>query len=153
MTKYSPQFKHNILMQYQPRAYKKGFKSLAIQHKIQGGAQTIKNWYDRWNGTVASLERRISSGRPTLLNTRQVKQYIGTPIRKKNQLHKKINYETIHQQIKTKISKSISLRTIQRYGKERLQITKRRTKKVMLQECKHIYNNKRQYSNSFQHHN
>jgi transposase len=89
------------------------------QFKIQGGAQTIKNWHDRWDGTINSLERKPTTGRPTILNTRQVKQYITKPIIKKNKQHQSIHYRTLLETIKSKINKSISLRSVQRYGRER----------------------------------
>lgn len=146
MVKYSPFFKHNILTQYSPNQPHNGFHSLAVRFQIRGGPSTVKRWYDRWDGTAKSLERRATSGRPRLLTSRQVQQYIGAPIKKKNQLHQRIDYASIHQQIKPKINKSISLRTIRRYGKERLGIKKKRTKAVMSRECTFIHTNKTQNS-------
>ncbi len=138
MGKYSPLFKHNILIQYTPNQRGNGFDSLASHYKIQGGGRTIKNWYDRWNGIVTSLEHRHGAGRPALLNTKQIKQHIGTPIRAKNRKHIKIHYPTIQKTIQSKLNKSISIRSIRRYGKE--QGTKiKRTKKVTNKERKYTY--------------
>lgn len=142
MGKYSPNFKQNILTQYAPNQHQNGFHSLATRYKIPGGASTIKRWYDRWNGSIESLNRKASSGRKPILNTQQIKQYIGNIVKKKNQNHQHINYYTIQQQIKQKTNKSISLRTVQRYGKEKLGIKKRRTKKYMNRECKCTYINR-----------
>ena len=142
MVKYSPNFKHNILTLYQPNVYNKGFKSLSTQFKIQGGAQTIKNWYDRWDGTEQSLNRHPTTGRKPILNTTQIRQFIKTPIRKKNQTHKPIHYQTIYQNLKKTINKQISLRTVQRYGKETFGIKQRTTKKCMSRECKYMQTKK-----------
>lgn len=141
MVKYSLTFKHNILTLYQPHSHTNGFQSLASQFNIKGGKRTIKYWYDHWDGTVQSLERRPTSGRPALLNTRQVKQYITTPIIENNKQHQPIHYTTLHQTLKSKINKSISLRSVQRYGKERAGVKKKRTKKYMNGESKYIQTN------------
>jgi hypothetical protein len=53
--------------------------------------------YTRWNGNVESLKHRHGAGRPSLLNTQQIKQYILTPIKKKNKQHKAVHYTTLHQ--------------------------------------------------------
>jgi transposase len=139
MVKYSSSFKHNILCQYQPKQYGKGFESLARLHNVKGGRQTIQNWYQRWDGTINSLEHKQGAGRPTLLSSAQQKQYVLTPIRKKNTQHQGVNYRMIHENIKSKINKNISLRTIKRYGKEKLNIKKKKTKKYVKHECKFIY--------------
>lgn len=139
MGKYSPIFKHNILTQYASQQHKKGFHSLASQYKIQGGASTIKRCYDKWNGTIKSLERRIGSGRKSLLNEQQVKQYISnTNSKEKSNTHTKIHYPTIQKSIQSKLNKTSSLRTIQRYGQQQ-RIKIKRTKKVMKQERKYKY--------------
>jgi hypothetical protein len=136
MGKYSPLFKHNILLQYTPNQRHNGFDTLARRFNITGGGSTIKYWYDRWDGTPNSLEHQRGAGRSTLLNTQEMNQYILKPIKTKNKHHRPVHYTEIHQMIKTKITKPISLSTIQRYGKEKLGIKKKRTKKCMKRECK-----------------
>ncbi len=135
MVKYSSDLKHLILQQYSPNQHGFGFHSLASRYKIQGGAQTIKNWYDHWDGTVNSLERRVGSGRTTLMNSREMKKHITTPIRQKNKKHQAIHYTELHQNVKSKFTKQIALRTIQHYGKKRLGIKSKRTKKYSTLEC------------------
>jgi hypothetical protein len=83
MGKYSPVFKHNILTQYTPHQRGNGFKSLAIRFNIIGGQSTLKRWYDRWDGTVHSLERTNGSGRTTIMNKIDMNKYISTPIKQK----------------------------------------------------------------------
>jgi hypothetical protein len=135
MVKYSSDLKQLILQQYSPNRHGFGFHSLATRYKIKGGAQIIKNWYDRWDGTINSLERRAGSGCTTLMNSREMKQYIATPIRQKNKKHQAIHYSTLYQKVKTKFKKQIALRTIQHYGKKRLGVKSKRTKKHSTLEC------------------
>jgi transposase len=139
MVKYSSNFQHHILSQYQSNQRDKGFHSLARLYNIKGGRHTVKNWYKRWNGTINSLQHKRGAGRPTLLNSTQLKQHILTPIKEKNKNHQGVNYRFIHQNLKLKINKNISLRTIQRYGKEKLNIKNKRTQKHVKQECKSTY--------------
>lgn len=138
MGKYSPLFKHNILTQYIPHQRKNGFDSLAHRFNINSGGKTIKRWYDRWNGTVASLERSVGSGRTTIMKSNDMKKYITTPIRRKNKKNEAVHYSTLQSAIRSKYSNSISSRSIRRYGKERLGIRKKKTKKCTTLECKQI---------------
>ena len=49
--------KQEILQEYQPGVRGKGFKALAKQYKIKSGHKTIRNWYQKWDGTKESLEK------------------------------------------------------------------------------------------------
>lgn len=138
MGKYSPHLKHFILTLYSPKQRGHGFKSLAARFDIKGGGATVKRWYDRWNGTLASFHHRRGAGRPTILSRPQIKQHILAPIRKKNRKFISNNYIDIRNSIEQKTGTSISLRSIQRYGKHKEAIKKKRTKKKTTLECKLI---------------
>jgi hypothetical protein len=139
MTNYPPQVKHRILTQYQPHCRGKGFKALAQQHGIQGGGRTIKYWYDRWDGTVASLERQpAGAGRPRILSSEEIKQHIGAQVKKKNRLPEPAHYTQLIYSVKEKTGKQVSLRTIQRYGKEEESIRDNRAIKRTREERKHM---------------
>lgn len=136
--KLSPtQLKQFILTKYRPNCRGKGFHALAQQYGIKGGGQTIKNWYDRWDGTAASLEHKRGAGRPTILSSEEVKQYITTPIKKKNRKSEPVHYTDLLRPLQEKTGKKVSLRTIQRYGKENEGINSRNTKKRTAHERKY----------------
>lgn len=54
MTKYTPNFKHNILMEYRRGDRGASFSILARCHKIKGGKKSIQYWYSQWKGTPSS---------------------------------------------------------------------------------------------------
>jgi hypothetical protein len=132
----TPNQKHNILTLYSSDTNTHTMESLAHQYNIKGGKQQIWKWYRQWNGTPQSLERKRGSGRPTILTPQQVNDYIRTPIRNKNRSSKPIHYTQLHTSIKQKTGRQISLRTVQNYGKEKLGVKQKRTKKRTAQERK-----------------
>ena len=73
--------KHNILTIYSSTDNTYSFESLAHQYNIKGGKNVIWRWYQKWDGTPQSLGRKKGSGRPTVLTSQQVNDYIRTPIR------------------------------------------------------------------------
>jgi hypothetical protein len=138
MSCYPTHLKHRILTQYQPNCRGNGFKALAHNYGIKGGGRTIKYWYDRWDGTLESLEPKPSTGRPNILSSTEIKQYIGTPIKRKNRRSEPVHYTELIDTIGEKTGKRVSLRTIQRYGREKEGIKEKRTKKRTIQERKCI---------------
>ncbi len=92
MVTYSSQLKHNILLQYCPGNRAHSFSSLVSRYNIRGGKSLIRKWFNRWNGTSSSLNRRGGAGRKVKLNSKQVNLYITKPIRRANQKHVAIHY-------------------------------------------------------------
>ncbi len=137
MGKYPSSFKQYILQQYTPYQYGNGFKSLANRYNIAGGGRTVKNWYDRWDNTEISLKRKQGSGRTTILNERKIKTHVLNKIKNKNKEIKTIHYSDLKKSIEKKTNKSISLRTIQRYGKDRMGIKNVTKNKKTTKECKY----------------
>jgi transposase len=134
MTALPPQLKHHILTSYQPNSRGYGFQALAQTYNIKGGGRTVQRWYDKWDGTPASLEDERGAGRPTLLSPAEITQYISTPIRLKNRKHDPVHYTQLRQTVEEKTGKKISIRTIRRYGKEKLNARNKRTQKRTQQE-------------------
>lgn len=139
MGKFTPYLKHHILSQYSSNSTRDTFASLAAQYHIHGGASTICRWMKKWNGTPQSLERKNGSGRKCKLDNRQMNNYIRTPINNKRRGHHAVHYPDLMPTICRKLSTPISLRTIQRYGKDRLGVKLIRTKKKTLHECEYIH--------------
>jgi transposase len=129
MPTYSSDLKHHILSQYRPYSPHHSFHALALS--VGGGlsASTISDWYSRWDGTPQSLERKAGSGRPRIMTRAQMAQQILPRVRSANRRHEAVHYTTIKPAVERAIGKSISLRTIQRYGKKILHIKDKKTKK------------------------
>jgi transposase len=122
-----PELKQFILTKYQQHRRGYGFDALAQQYGIEGGGRTVKDWYDRWDGTVESMKRKPGSGRPMLLSEEEIHQHITTPIRKKNRSSRPVRYRDVLQPLCENTGKSPSLRTVRRYGKENAGINSKRT--------------------------
>lgn len=133
----TPQHKHSILLQYQPHSRDHSFAALAARHGVAGGWQVIQKWHDRWNGTAVSLEEQPHSGRPRTLSRAEVQQYIAPPILAKNCSAQRVHYPDIHAVVEEKSGKHMSLRTLQRYGKQDLNAHQTRGKKRAADESEY----------------
>jgi hypothetical protein len=136
MPQLTPKQKHDILTIYSQNKHKHSFESLAHQYDIKGGKKTLIRWYQQWNGTAQSLERKKGSGRPTILTPQQVKDYIQIPIRNKNRSFKPIHYPQLLPSIQKKSSTQVSIQTVRRIGHQQLGVRQKRTKKRTAQERK-----------------
>jgi uncharacterized protein (UPF0248 family) len=127
MSKYTPEYKHSILLQYRPHTPGSGFDSLATANNIAGGGSTIQRWYKHWNKKVKSLHHKAGAGRKTILTKQEINKYILTPIKKANKKLKAIHYTDLIHNVQESTGKEISLRTIQKVGKEILMIKDKKT--------------------------
>lgn len=117
MSVFTPQLKHHILTQYQPHSSDRSFAALARLYGVRGGESTIRKWHRKWDGSVASLQRRVGSGRPRVLSTTQVHHYIRMPIRNKRRQHRAVHYPDLLPSLQQKTGRQISLRLLQLYGR------------------------------------
>ena len=136
MKQFTPQQKHEILLEYTPYSRTHSFSALARRHNVVGGKSTVKKWFDRWNYTIASLKHKKVAGRPRILTPAEVKHNIQTPIMKANQAHKPIHYTNIKTEVERKTGKEISIQTIRRYGKEECGGKQINGRKRTADECK-----------------
>src|SRR5665648_32562 len=80
MKQFTPEQKHEILLEYSPRSTTHSLVALAQGHAVKGGRRTIENWLARWDGSAASLQRKQVSGRPRSLTPEEVQRHITAPI-------------------------------------------------------------------------
>ena len=128
MSHLTPNFKHDILKQYLPHSRDNSFAALARRYNIKGGKGTIQRWYARWNGSPGSLEQRAGAGRPRLLSAAQIRDTIALPIRNRNRAHRAIHYTELLPTVRERTGTTVSLPTIQRYGKEIVRARDRSTR-------------------------
>jgi transposase len=115
---YDPVFKQRVVEYYLRNKPNVSFRFVGDLFQIKGGHVTVKRWHDRYDGTMASLEQRYRSGRPSKLNIQQVNDLITKVVRSHNHLARAINYNKIANSIKQKTNMNISLRTVRRYGQK-----------------------------------
>ena len=77
----------------------RSFAALARRHGVKGGRQVVLQWWRRWDGTAASLQRKQGSGKKALLSTAQVQRHIAAPIRAANRAHRAISYPDLLPQV------------------------------------------------------
>jgi transposase len=118
MKHFTPEQKHEILLEYSPRSPAHNAAALARRHAVAGGGRTIRNWLARWDGSAASLQHLKGAGRPRSLTAEEVQRHIPTPIRRKNRAHVSVHYSELQPAVEQRTGKSVSSRTIRRYGKE-----------------------------------
>jgi transposase len=129
MKQFTPEQKHEILLEYTPYSRTHSFASLAARHAVAGGEEVVRRWHQQWDRTPASLQHKPVSGRPHSLTEPEVQRYIATPIRKKNRAAQQVRYTTVAEQLRERTGKSVSDRTVRRIGKEELGIRKTRGRK------------------------
>lgn len=128
--------KHAILLEYSPQHADRSFAALAQRHAVAGGADVVRHWHDRWDGTPTSLKRKPGGGRPRALTAAQISRHVRAPILAANRAHRAVHYTTLLPQVRAATGTQLSIQTLRRYGKEQLAASQQRTKKRTSSECK-----------------
>jgi hypothetical protein len=130
----SAEAKHHILLEYAPHSATRSFAALAARHAVRGGWRVLLRWHQQWDGSAASLARKAGSGKARALSSRQVQQHVRAPILAANRAHRAIHYTKLLPRVRAATGKQLSLRSLQRYGKEELGAKQRRGKKRTAEE-------------------
>jgi transposase len=135
MKQFTPEQKHEILLEYSARSHTHSFRALADRHAVPGGAEVVRRWYLRWNRTAVSLQHAKGAGRPRSLTAEEVQRHITAPIRRRNRAHQPVHYSELQPAVEQCTGKKVSSRTIRRYGKEEARGRLTRGKKRTAEEC------------------
>jgi transposase len=139
MPQLSAQQKHDILIHCESRPQGVSEVAIAALHGATVSRATIWNWRQRWNHTPQSLEHAAVAGRPSTLTPLEISRHVRTPILAANRTHHAVSYTKLLPQVKRKTGKELSLRTLQRTGKEKLGVEAKHTKKRTADESKCIH--------------
>jgi hypothetical protein len=121
--------KHHILLEYAPHERDHSFAALAARHSIAGGKRTVLRWWARWDGTSASLEEGMRTGRPRVLSAAQVRRHIAAPIRNANRAARPVRYTQLLPQVQAATGTQMAISTLKNYGKQELGAAHTRGKK------------------------
>jgi len=138
MSHLSAEAKHHILLEYAAHDTTRSFAALARRHGIKGGWRVLQRWHQRWDGTPASLQEQPRSGRPRVLSRAQISRHVRAPILAANRAHRAISYTQLLPDVRQKTGIDVSLRSLQRYGKEELGARDKHTKKRTADESECI---------------
>jgi len=136
MKQLTPELKHSILTHYTSPHHHQTLQQILSLHAVSVSRRTVELWQQKWNGTIESLQRQAVSGRPRVLSRAQVSRHVATPIRNANRAGRTIHYSTMMEQVSVSSGKSMSLRTLQRYGKEECKAKSTRGQKRTADEGK-----------------
>ena len=129
---YSTDFKQAVLTHYDINRGWLSLEACARRFGMKGGKRTLSRCLARRN----ELETKRRSGRPTVLNAEQINDYVSHPIQEANANATAIQYKQVQQAIQQQTSLRPSLRTVQRYGHDRLGIQQRKSVKRLATESK-----------------
>lgn len=127
-TSYSPNFIHNVLLQYRKGVKGYGFAALAKKNNIKGGKQMVSYWYSKWDGTESSLTKQSGGDTRSILTDKEKKTHIRDYVVKKSKVEA-ATYREVKKNVETKTKKSLSLTTVKRGGKSQ-NITSKKRKRV-----------------------
>lgn len=127
-TSYSPNFIHNVLLQYRKGVKGYGFAALAKKNNIKGGKQMVSYWYSKWDGTESSLTKQSGGDTRSILTDKEKKTHIRDYVAKKSKVEA-ATYREVKKNVETKTKKSLSLTTVKRGGKSQ-NITSKKRKRV-----------------------
>jgi hypothetical protein len=103
---------------------------------VNGGREVVREWHRSWDGTPASLERKHGSGKARVLSRAQVSRHVRAPILAANRAHRAIHYTELLPRVQAATGKQLSLRSLQRCGKEDLGARQKRGVKRTADESK-----------------
>ena len=133
---YSKDFKERVVKYYHDHRSSFSFTDVAKLFGVAGGRMTVSRWYKQFLSYKKQVKTKERTGRPTLWSRAQMNKFITRKIKSKNRLHEPIHYTTLQQEMKEESEGKLSLRTIQRYGKEKLGIKNKPTITRTAQEYK-----------------
>jgi hypothetical protein len=136
MPQLSAETKHAILLHARSRGANQSLDDVAAVHGVAGGRRTLAKWRRKWDGTPRSLQRKAGSGKQRILSRAQVSQHVRAPILAANRAHRAIHYTTLLPSVREKTRKKVSLRSLQRLGKQELGVKRKHTKKRTADEGK-----------------
>ena len=132
----TPEQKHSVLTHCAARRDGETVEHILALHDVCASTRAVRKWRQQWNGTIASLQRQPTSGRPRVLSKAQVTRHITAPIRNANRAARAVRYTKLLPQVQAATQTDVSLRTLRRYGKEEARGHKTRGKKRTAEESK-----------------
>jgi hypothetical protein len=129
MKQLTAQQKHDILVHIRERREGQRPADIAALHGVTIGRTTLWEWQQQWDSTPQSLEHKRGGGRPRALSKAQVTRHVAAPIRNSNRAGRAVRYTALLPQVQAATGSELSVRTMQRYGKEEAGGHKARGKK------------------------
>jgi hypothetical protein len=132
----TPELKHSVLTHYTSPHHHQTLQQILSLHGVTVSRRTVELWKQKWDGTIESLQHQAGAGRPRVLSRAQVSRHVATPIRNANRAGRTVHYSTLMEQVTESTAQTMSLRTLQRYGKEECKARSTRGQKRTADESK-----------------
>jgi transposase-like protein len=131
--RYDAEFKRSVLSEYLPGVKGAGFAALAKRFHVKGGAMLVRSWWIAQKRNE-SLTKRTRPHRAGKLSPAEIGAYIREFVTAKNQSKVAVDYGDVQAHVKKKTGKDISLRTIQRLGRQKANLTWKQTSRSLISE-------------------
>lgn len=119
MPHWTPELKHNLLLEYRDDDPNYGFAALARRHPPLK-ERTMAKWHKGWDRTAASLERRAGSGRPPLIEPALRDKVIRSTINEANRRHEAIHHPEVGEVLAETTGVHAAPRTVRHWGEQLL---------------------------------
>jgi transposase-like protein len=132
MTKYSKAFKERVVREHQQGVRGKGFAALATRFKVS--KFLIENWWKKWNAggrTIDAFEDEAGGDRRSLLTEKEKQRHILDFVKSKNSKGEAVDYTDVHKNVVNHTKKNISLRSVQKVGKEEMNLSWKSTTQTL----------------------
>lgn len=126
--------KHRILLQYDPDIPGHSFADLAVKYHVKSGGRTVKNWYDQWDGTPQSLERKPGSGRKSMLTNAQKKKYIRDFVAARHRAGEHVSWADVQKNVYVHTKQRLSVHAVGEIGRTEFGISAKKTHEVLTRE-------------------
>lgn len=128
MTKYSPAYKERVVREYQKGVRGRGFAALSKRFKIP--KSVIEDWWKKWiqaGQTIEAFAEEVGGDRKSVLTEKEKERYILDFVSHKNAKGEAVDYPDVHAYVVNCTQKDISIRSVQRIGKEEMGISWKQT--------------------------
>lgn len=126
---YPSAFRERVASYYHAHLASTSLRSVSRLFDLKGTGNTVKRWYHIWLKKNHEIKNKPKKGRTPILTRSQIDKYIARPIKEKNKKAEPVNYRMLLPQVRAKTKTQISLRTLQKYGKEKKGIKWKTVKK------------------------
>ncbi len=124
MTKYSSAYKERVVREYQKGVRGRGFAALSKRFKIP---KSVIDWWKKWiqaGQTIEAFADEVGGDRKSVLGKREI--HLGF-VSHKNAKGEAVDYPDVHAYVVNCTQKDISIRSVQRIGKEEMGISWKQT--------------------------
>jgi transposase len=131
--KYSEEFMRMIARKYSPNKRGSGYQAIANLYELPS-PNLVKYWVEKYKETKGEMKNRAGGNRKRKLDDEECEEHVRKFVVQNNRDGIAVTYKDVQNNVKKRTRKDVSLRTVQRYGKELCALVwKRTTRKLEIE--------------------